>query len=126
MASRWYGNVINRLMETQADPPEITVGMGATEYLWSDRQPYEVTRIKDQKHLWIRGLGHKCIEGYNGYDNMWELYSDENRSEIYVVKRGKYWYTEGAYDGVDGVRHKCYNRINITFGKADYYYDPSF
>lgn len=124
MTSKWYGNVINRILENGKDP-EITVGMGVTEYWWSDRDPYEVTRIKDQKHLWIRPLRHK-YKRVGQYDGEIELFSDTEANEIYVVKRGKYWYTEGTTIDDNGKEHKAYYRKNIGFGRADYYCDPSF
>ena len=50
-----YGNVINRVME-KSKTPEIVVGMGATECLWSDRHAYEVIAVQDEKHITVRRL----------------------------------------------------------------------
>lgn len=88
--SRWYGNIMNRLEEDRQFIPEITVGTGVTEYGWSDRHPYEVVEVTDQKHVKVRGLGHRAIGG--AYSNDWELYSDETNPVLSLVKRGKYWY----------------------------------
>jgi hypothetical protein len=44
-----YGSVVNRIMEGQRYP-EITVGMGATLCIWSDRSPATVVAVrKDAK-----------------------------------------------------------------------------
>lgn len=132
----------------------IEVGTGVTEYLWSDCHPYEVTKVIDQKHVYIREMGHKKI-GDRPYSNNWELFSDESKPEVKVVKRGKYWYTESSItpeeakeilEGNDidlkiwasqnnfnlpeiiesGKIKKAYHRRSISFGVAKYYYDYEF
>ena len=129
MASKWYGNIVNRIMENSQEP-EIVVGMGVTECFWSDRHPYEVTEVKDQKHITIRPLGHRRTGTHSldsMYDNDWELYSDENAIPVEIVKRGKYWYSPAHYTDIhDGKEHTQYIRLNLYFGRADYYYDYSF
>ena len=89
--TKWYGNLNNRIMEQGKDAEEITVGMGVTEFYWSDRHAYEVTKVTDQKHITIREYKH--IHKGEPYTNNWELVSDPTRPEIDLVKRGKYWYT---------------------------------
>jgi len=40
-----YGSIINRLSESCSAFPlnyEVKVGLGGTEYMWSDRKPYTV------------------------------------------------------------------------------------
>ena len=126
MASKWYGSVINRLMENSKEP-EIVVGMGVTECFWSDREPYEVIAVKDQKHITIRPMGHRPSKDHTPYSNDWELYSDENAIPMDIVKRGKYWYSIATYTDVnDGKEHKQYYRQHLCFGRAEYYYDYSF
>lgn len=149
MANRWYGSVQNRIEENKMFCEEITVGMGVTEYSWSDRHPYEVIEVIDQKHVVIRGLDHKpkgeC------YSNEWELISNEENPTYLLTKRGKYWYNTIkvasdildddedmmkrlwlVHNGIDvdnliakGKTTK-YNRMNVSFGVAEYYYDYSF
>lgn len=90
MANKWYGSLQNRLEENNMFCEEITVGMGMTEYLYSDRHPYEVIGVFDQKHVVVRLLDHKpkgeC------YSNEWELISNEKNPTYVLTKRGKYWY----------------------------------
>lgn len=90
MANKWYGSLQNRLEENNMFCEEITVGMGVTEYLYSDRHPYEVIGVFDQKHVVVRLLDHK-LKG-ECYSNEWELVSNENNPTYVLTKRGKYWY----------------------------------
>ena len=147
-----YGNLQNRLMEAGREPEKIEVGMGATEFFWSDRHPYEVTKVIDNKHIYIREMKH-IHEGNGVMDNNWRLEPDETRPEIYLVKRGKHWYTTATltredvadYENweverklwlchwefdINVIREKGkqtrYNRKNIRIGYADYYYDYEY
>lgn len=148
----WAGSLQNRLAENKQFCNEIKIGTGVTEYFYSDRHPYEVVEVVDQKHVYIRPLDHKLIG--EAYSNDWELISNKNNPIYYVTKRGKYWYkTLIITDDILGtdiddidintrlflahnniteeeLRTKKkitrYNRINISFGHAEYYYDYSF
>lgn len=145
----WYGSVHNRLEENRQFCDEIKIGTGVTEYLYSDRHPYEVIDVIDQKHVYIRELDHKLIG--EPYSNDWELISNENNTVYYLTKRGKYWYkTITVTDDIlepeisvetmlflahndineDDLRNRKkitrYHRINVSFGHAEYYYDYSF
>lgn len=146
---KWYGSIINRLEENQKDIPEIIEGMGVTEYLYSDRNAYEVTKVVNQKDVFIRRLDHKHI-GNEWYDNNWELYSNPDFKEIEVVFRYGNWYEKLVYtkelmekmekedgcvwlskDIVKDIEEKGkairYNKMNkLRFGKAEYYYDYEF
>lgn len=148
----WVGSLQNRLAENKQFCDEIKIGTGVTEYFYSDRHPYEVIEVVDQKHVYIRPLDHKLIG--EAYSNDWELISNKNNPIYYVTKRGKYWYkTLTITDDILGtdiddidintklflahnniteeeLRTKKkitrYNRMNISFGHAEYYYDYSF
>ena len=114
---KWYGSVQNRLEENKQLCEEIKVGEGMTKYNWSDRYAYEVIEVISQKHVIVRELSHKCVGG--PYSNEWELYSDKSNPTMELVKRGKYWYRvycEG----------QMRERVNVSFGVADYYYDYEF
>lgn len=148
MARRWYGNLQNRLMENRhAD--EIVVGMGMTEFGYSDREAYEVIEVKDQKHVTVRKLDHKLVG--EAYSNDWELISNEDNPTYAMTKRGDYWYYTATWTreeverltderdkifliingwDLDKIREKGsqtkYRRANVSFGYADYYYDYEF
>lgn len=156
MSRVWYGSLNNRLEENRMFCEAIEVGTGVTEYGWSDRHPYEVVEVADQKHVKVRALDHKHI-GNGEMDNSWELISNENNPVRMLTKRGNYWYwttvvtdailanleSEDAHERIqtqlfmahnnidaETLRAKKkvtrYNRANISFGIADYYYDYEF
>lgn len=146
---KYYGSVQNRIMENQNEIPEIKVGMGVTEYLWSDRNAYEVTKVVNQKDVFIRRYDVKNVGAGFG-DNTWELISNPDGYEKEVVFRYGNWYEKISYtkegldkmekedgciwlsdDIVNEVREKGvayrYNKMNkLVFGYADYYYDYEF
>lgn len=151
MATRWYGSLNNRIAEAGKDAEEIKVGMGVTEFFWSDREAYEVTEVKDQKHITIRKYDHIHIG--EAYENKWELVSNPNNPSIHLTKRGNYWYVvvtltkEDIADyeewdidrklwlchlgfDITVIREKGkqtkYSKKNIRIGYADYYYDYEF
>lgn len=148
MASKWYGNINNRLEEGRQFVQEITVGTGVTEYHYSDRTALEVIEVRDQKHIVVREYDHK-LKG-EAYSNDWELISNPNNPSYLLTKRGNYWYwtntvTAAEYDSYDWekqlrialggfdpdiIRTKGkqtkYRRANISIGRADYYYDYEF
>lgn len=146
---KWYGSINNRIEENQKDIPTIEVGMGVTEYLWSDRNAYEVTKVINQKDVFIRRYDVKNIgSGYG--DNTWKLISNPNATEREVVYRYNNWYEKLVYtkelmekmekqdgivwlseDIVKDIKEKGqairYNKMNkLRFGVADYYYDFEF
>lgn len=140
--SKWYGSIDNRIEENRNLECEKVVGGVLTEFSWSDRHPYEITRVENQKHIWIRELGHKKADNIN-YSNNWELFQDTSKPEIELVYRNNSWkfvhrYTQESIKRLPLIEKKLYDKImrdgsavkytkaNITFGYADYYYDYEF
>lgn len=147
MSRIWYGSLNNRLEENRQFCETIEVGTGVTEYLYSDRIPYEVVAVKDQKHVSIRRYDHEAAG--ECYTNTWKLISNETNPVIDLVKKGNFWYRKKTatledYESKDFNRHLwvCmnfdvdkikkngkqtkYDRMNVSFGIAEYYYDYSF
>lgn len=120
---RLYGSIQNRFEENKMYCNEIKVGTGMTEYLWSDRHPYEVIKVKDQKHITVRALDHKPVGG--PYSNEWELVSNEENIEREMANRNGKWYFVRNWSEY-GKNHKQYIRANVSFGVAEYYYDYEF
>ena len=60
--SKWYGSLNNRIDEGKTYG-EIKIGTGVTEMCYSDRHPYEVVEVIDEKHLLIRECDWKIISG---------------------------------------------------------------
>lgn len=150
MSKVWYGCLTNRLEENKMFCEKIEVGTGMTEYYYSDRHPYEVVEVTDQKHIKVRELDHRHI-GDGCMDNNWELISNENNAIKALTKRGNYWYwtvvvTKDILDNIDEIETQLflcqnnidinklkekekitrYHRANVSFGIANYYYDYSF
>lgn len=93
MSKVWYGSLQNRLEENKQFVSEIKVGDGVTEYSYTDRTPYEVIAVKDQKHITIRRLDAKRVDDYGMSDwQEYEYVSNENNYTTDLVKRGSYWY----------------------------------
>lgn len=147
---KWYGSLTNRLEENRMFVDEITVGTGTTEYFYTDTKAYEVVEVKDQKHVTVREYDHKKKDGALWTSNDWDLISNENNPSHRMTRRGKYWYWTVEItadiledDSIDAKlflihndvdpedlkrRGKIvrYHRANVSFGKAEYYYDYSF
>lgn len=98
--AKWEGSLQNRLEENRMFCDRIEVGTGMTQYLWSDRYPFEVVAVKDQKHVTVRKLEHEH-EGDGVMDNCWRLFSNPANPEITLVKRGRYWYEEMIFTRED-------------------------
>ncbi len=155
MTRKLYGSLDNRIDENRMLVNKIEIGTPMTEYLWSDRHPYETTRVIDQKHVYVRRMDHK--KNGDDYSNDWVLVSNEKNAEYYLTKRGNYWYwtvivnadilnnldTDDAdkdietrlfllHNDIDINKLKekgkvtRYHKANVTFGKAEYYYDYEF
>jgi len=149
MSKTWYGSLSNRLEENRMFCDEIKVGTGMTEYSWSDRHPYEVVEVTDQKHIKVRELDHKSIG--EPMTNTWELFSNPDKPIRIMTKRGKYWYwtiivTKDILNEIDDIHVQLflaqnsididklktkgkitkYHRANVSFGIAEYYYDYEF
>jgi len=150
MARAWYGSLENRIEENRMFTDEIKVGTGMTEYLYSDRKAYEVTEVEDQKHVTVRLLDARRVDS-NGMSDCqdWELTSNPDNPEYLMTKRGKYWYYTSiitpdrlrddwetdlwlAHNNTSREEVEAkgkvvrYHRANVSFGRADYYYDFSF
>ena len=86
--SKLYGNVINRFEENHNYNKDklIHEGDDITMYYWSDRECYYVTRVIDQKHLFVKRYfvcADHSKEGGVGHQN-W-LYFKTSREEA------EYW-----------------------------------
>ena len=114
---KWYGSINNRLEENKNLEVEKVVGGLLTEFSYSDRHPYEIVKVENQKSIYIRELGHIKADNVE-YSNNWKLYKDETKPIKHLVYRYKRWYlkTEDNY----------FRKLNITFGYAEYYYDYEF
>lgn len=117
---QWYGSIDNRIMERSAGDKPV-VGMGVTQCLWSDRVPWEIIEVKDDRHLSIRQLGYRRVDD-NGFSECqeYEYYQDEALpvSRLFKDKNGR-WVERIGKNGVD-------RSSGWYIGKAERYYDFTF
>jgi hypothetical protein len=90
MSRKLYGSLNNRVDENKMFCKEIKVGTGMTEYYWSDRHAYEVVKVINQKHVFVREYDHKGIG--EPMSNDWELISNPNKPAIEMKFRYGRWY----------------------------------
>lgn len=138
--NKLYGSLNNRIDENKMFCDKIEVGTEMTEYEWSDCKAYEVVKVIDQNHIFVRELGHRHV-GNAHTDNNWELFSDETKPIKEMKKRYGYWnwfvtLTKDSHnclltiDEIDKIiktgKAIRYVRTNVSFGVAEYYYDYEF
>ena len=95
--------------------------MGVTECMWSDRAPYEVIAVKDDRHITVREMNYKRIDG-NGMSECQEYEYTSNPNgfvcNLYKDKNGV-WVRRVGKNGVD-------RSSGWYIGRAERYYDFSF
>lgn len=118
MSNRWYGSLMNRVAE-MAKQPKPEVGMFCTELQYSDRAPYEITRVIDDRHIMVRALGWLRVDG-NGMsesqDYRYFSRPDAPERKVFLTKSGK-WRLKSS-TGVLG--------NTFALGYAERYFDFSF
>lgn len=118
MSKLWYGSLMNRLQEG-VTVGEIEVGTLATEMDYSDRHPYEIIAIKDERHVTARRLDAKRVDS-NGFSECqdYEYTSNPNNRTVNLFKTK------------DGRWREKYGRGSLgssfALGFAEEYYDFSF
>lgn len=147
--SKFYGSLNNRLMENSVGPKPV-VGMGVTECCYSDREPYEIIEVKDDKHIVVRAMGYERIDN-NGMSECqdYRYFSKPDGAVYHLVLRNGRWrdrIEEAVYeedpDGeyvrlFDGGNNKRYRKVGTKLtnklgcngwrlGVAEHYYDFSF
>ena len=140
---KFYGSLNNRLEENKMFCEKIEVGTGMTEYSYSDTKAYEVVKVVNQNHVFVREYDHKHV-GNTNMDNQWELVSNPNNPVKELKKRYGYWnwvshWTKDTLEKCILLPEKnviekinktgkaeVYSRTNVSFGVAQYYYDYEF
>ncbi|NCC68757.1 MAG: hypothetical protein EOM14_11305 [Clostridia bacterium] len=97
MSIKYYGSLQNRMMEQCAAVSPV-IGMGATELCYSDRHAFEVTAIKDERHITVKSVR-------DGYE-----------VNLFLTKQGA-WREKYADSSLG-------NTFNL--GHSSEYSDPSF
>lgn len=115
---KWYGSLNNRIAE-RAKHPKPEVGMGVTEMLFSDREPYEIVQVVDDRHLLVRRLDARRTDD-NGMseDQEYEYTSNPQNPTIklFKTKQGLWRQQHGRSLGIN----------KFAIGYAEKYRDPCF
>ena len=141
MSKKWYGSITNRLDENKMYCETIEIGTGMTEYLYTDRHAYEVVNVIDQKHVFVREL--EPLPAGEPMSNQWTLVSNTNKpvKEMRFYRNHWCWVINYIKESMskavfvpskiyDKVKSKGkatrYERANVSFGVAEYYFDYEF
>lgn len=127
-----YGSINNRLQE-QCKGKTPVVGMGVTELLYTDRHPYEVIEVINDKKIRVRELDYKRTDG-GGFSECqeYEYFSKPNGNEKVLVFRNGRWRDlqrdlVRLEDGTLGsVLTRKLGSSGWYVGEAERYFDPSF
>ena len=93
--------------------------MGVTEMCWSDRNPYEVVEVIDDRHIKVRALDWKRVDNNGmGESQDYEYFSNEDNAVITLFLT-----TQNRWRERIGRSLGC-NSFHVGF--AERYYDFSF
>ncbi|AUH49240.1 MULTISPECIES: hypothetical protein [Enterococcus] len=105
------GSLQNRMMEGSTTNKEIVVGMGATELLYTDRNPYTVIEVKSKNRILVQADG--AINKATFPDQEWEYSRNPEGQILELVKTKNGWKV-------------LKEDIHFYIGDREKYYDPSF
>lgn len=126
-----YGSLVNTLVgnsngSSRMKPTsEITVGMGATQILWSDRNPYTVVKIKSKNRIIVKRDDPYRIDnnGHGSESQEWyyrEVTEDDfNTREDYEAIFEELILTKKGWKELGG-------STVFTIGAREKYYDFTF
>ena len=114
--------------------PKPEVGMGVTELLWSDRDPWEVIEVVNDKKIRIRELGYKRTDndGISEHQEYEFFPNPDGDVKTLVLRNGKWRdlkkkYVNDANGKLVLVETRSLGRgSQWLIGSAERYFDPSF
>ncbi|HHA5789787.1 TPA: hypothetical protein ACOBID_001828 [Enterococcus faecium] len=105
------GSLQNRMMEGKATSKEIVVGMGATELLYTDRNPFTVIEVKSKNRIVVQE--DDAINKATFPDQEWEYSRNPEGQTFELIKTKNGW--------------KVLKKdIRFYIGNREKYYDPNF
>ena len=86
MGRKWYGSINNRIEEghNYESDKTIKVGTDVTVYGWSDRQCKYVTKVIDQKHIFVKDYYVIADRAFGSYSNQWKYFKSLRDQEAYL------------------------------------------
>jgi len=137
---KWQGSILNRIDEHRCYKKENqpVVGMGATEYMWSDRRPYTVCVVhnnwnkKGYEIIGVQEDDAKRIDKNGMSEDQQYEFTPNIENFVYYLKSEKIQTQNGIRKIYQPVHwNPKTNRWNkggkdVTLGKRSYYYDYSF
>ena len=86
MGRKWYGSINNRIEEghNYESDKKIKVGTDITTYFWSDRQCKYVTKVIDQKHIFVKDYYVIADRAFGSYSDRWKYFKSLREQEAYL------------------------------------------
>jgi hypothetical protein len=109
-----HGSLVNHLMDRSLSPVPV-VGMGATELMWSDRHPYTIIAVNDEKHVVVQEDTSVRVPGSNYHDNKWTITQNPyGATKRLSLRKDRRWKLVGHTDP------------SFLLGSRQKYYDTTF
>lgn len=110
---RETNSLINDLMSNTTRVP--TVGMGATRLGWTDRYPYTIVEVINERRIVVQADNYRVIRG-SAHDGSAEYeYTPDIDAPLITVTKRK-----------DGKWREMGRSNLFTIGERSRYYDPTF
>ena len=86
MGRKWYGSINNRIEEGRNYEPDkiIKEGTDVTVYGWSDRQCKYVTKVIDQKHIFVKDYYVIADRAFGSRGDKWKYFKSLRDQEAYL------------------------------------------
>ena len=107
-----------REMYRKRETPDLTIGMGCTIKLYSDRRAATIIRIVSPKEIVIRYNKTKCVDYYASEYEILDEFEEVFEEETYTLRKGGTWVQKG--------QPKKNGSVTLTVGFRHHYIDPSF
>lgn len=108
------GSLTNALMENKSI--EIKVGDTFVELMWTDRHPYIVTRVVNQKKFYAKRLKTHIENWQDGTE-----YPDKDATGAYITQGGEVLFSKPRK-----FWRKSGDKVHLSWGEDCGFRDPSF
>jgi hypothetical protein len=112
------GSLVNNIM-AQSQEPEVVEGMGATMLMYTDRKPFTIIEVVNQKEIRLQADNYVRTDNNGMSDSQNYEYSPNPLGTIYTATKRKngHWVTKG---------HTTKSGTYWGIGHRSAYYDFSF